>query len=435
MLKRFWRLLASHNLALAVIGLLLLASLLGGTLPQKGRLSPQQELGFQTEWGGVSSWLDMLEFSRVFGSWWFTALSLLLLASLIAGTLSSIGRRYRWYRGEGTGPAHELRGLSHEQMAGLAAGVGFEPGAGSRVEGAAGLFALPLFHFGIAVVVIGGFWSSAVGFGAHLELSEGELYDGRTDKLAVDRGGVMPRDLAVRLRLERVYLELSRHRTLRELQAHFSYQEGEGAVKRSVVETNHPLKLGIYELSPNNTGGYSAVFERIRDDGSRRLMYVHFNVPLDEWNWGGSWKVQRDTLVELDDAPLLYRMTLEGRDDYSLHLTVKRGIDMVFDGKLGVGSEADLGPYRLIFRGVVPWLGFYLASDYPKYMVFSGFAILLAGFLLHLLVYPRRIEVLQEGDLWRVRAWNMQWDWRFEERWRKCSAGLSGEGWGDDRRG
>ena len=423
MLIRLWRLLASHNLALVVIGLLTLASLLGGTLPQKGRLSPQQQLGFQTEWGGVSSWMDVLGFSNVFGSRWFTALSLLLLVNLVAGTLTSVVRRYRWYRGNRTKPTHELRGLNHERMARLAVQFGFVPRAGKWVWGVPGLFGLPLFHLGIAVVVAGGMWSGAVGFGAHLELSEGELYAGRNDKLAVDRGEAMPEELAALLRLEKVYVETSAHKTVRELRAHFSYREEGGPVKKALVETNHPLKLGNYELSPNNTGGYSARFERIREDGSKRLMFIHFDVPLREWNWTGPWSVQRETLVELDNLPLFYKMTLTGDGGrYSLALTVKHGVTTVFDGELAEGAVADLGSYKLVFKGVVPWLGFYLASDRPRQMVFAGFVILLAGFLLHLLSHPRGIEVIPEGESWTVRAWSMRGDWRFDEQWLLGSA-------------
>ena len=403
-----------------LIGLLAFSALLGGTLPQTGRLSPGQLQGFQAEWSVISSWLDMLGFSYVFGSWWFFILYIALLGNLAAGTVLSIVYRYRWYQGKakpayqfhGVAPALEQQGYSSRWM-------------DNRIQGVAGLWGLPLFHLGIAMIVLGGLWSSVSGFGAHLELSEGELYAGQQEKLAVDRGRSLPAELNALLRLDQVYVELSEHKHLRELQAHFSYQERDGLVKQVVVETNHPLKLGFYELSPNKTGGYSAVFERQRKDGSRRRMFIHFNVPINEWNWNGSWTVQRDILVELDDAPLFYKMTMRGRETPSLDLVVKKGVDIVFQGTLEPGSMADVGPYRLVFMGAVPWLGFYLASDYPKYVVFAGFIVTLFGFLLHLLIYPRRIEAVQEGDVWTVRAWIMPGDWKFDEQWRRWSAQLS----------
>jgi len=368
----------------------------------------------------VSFWLDMLGFSYVFGSWWFLILYIALLGNLAAGTVQAIVYRYRWYKGK-VKPAYQFH---------CVAPASGQPGFFSRLmdnrmHGLAGLWGLPVFHLGIAVIVLGGFWSSVSGFGAHLELSEGELYAGQQEKLAVDRGRSLPAELGALLRLDQIYVELSEHKHLRELQAHFSYRERDGLVKQVVVETNHPLKLGFYELSPNNTGGYSAVFERQRRDGSRRQMFIHFNVPINEWNWNGSWMVQRDILVELDDAPLFYKMTMGGGDIPSLDLVVKHGVNVAFQGKLAPGSVADVGPYRLVFKGVVPWLGFYLASDYPKYVVFGGFIVTLLGFLLHLLIYPRRIETVQEGDVWTIRAWAMPGDWKFDEQWRRWSAQLS----------
>ncbi len=429
--SRLWRLLASHKVALLLIGLLAMAAVVGGTLPQTGRLSPEQRQGFQTEWGGISSWLEMLQFSHVFGSWWFTLLYAALIINVAAGTIQSTTWRYRWYQGR-LAPSFRIEGvgqLSTAHLRPLRSAFGFSPSQGGQLRGVAGLWGAPILHLGIMVIVLGGIWSAIQGFGAHLELSEGEPYIGQREKLAMDRGLEMPTKLDVSLRLEQVRVELSRYGHLRELQAHFLVREREGTARRLLAEINRPLKLGIYELSPNKTGGYSAVFERIRKDGSRREMFIHFNVPLHEWNWEGEWMVQRDVLVELDDTPLYYKMKLKGKGNPSLSLVVKHGVDTLFDGELKPGSVADLGEYQLIFKGVVPWLGFYLTTDYPKYVVFAGFIVMLGGFLLHLLHYPRRIEVTQGDSKWVVRIWVMPSDWRFKEFWQQNFARESGERW------
>ncbi len=419
--SRLWRLLASHSLALWLIGLLAAATMLGGTLPQAGRLSPEQRQGFQVEWGGISSWLETLQFSHVFGSWWFTALYALLIVNVGVGTVQSIIWRYRWYRGK-TAPTlrfHDEGSFSAAHLRPLCSGFGFSPSSGSQIRGTLGLWGVPVLHAGILVIVLGGIWSAVQGFGAHLELSEGESYSGAQEKLAVDRGKGLPSGLGFTLRLDELEVQVSDSGHLRELWARLSYQTEGGRTGSSITEANRPLKLGIYELSPNNTGGYAAVFERLRSDGSRRLMYVHFDVPLTDWNWDGQWTVQRDVLVELDDAPLFYKMSLHGKEAPRLSMTVKKGIEVLFDGTLVPGGEADLGAYRLQFKGVVPWLGFYLTTDYPKYTVFAGFLVMLGGFLLHLLWWPRRIEVIQDGERWTLRAWVMPSDWRFFACWRE----------------
>lgn len=422
--SRLWRLLASHNFALVVIGLLALTTALGGTLPQSGRLSPEQRVGFQTEWDDLSYWLDTLQLSHLFGSWWYSALYTALVVSAMAGTIQSLLWRLRWYRGE-FAPSYQLRRDGHfsaKVMQPLGSAFGFSPSSKSQSRGVVGLWGLPVFHLGIVVIVLGGIWSGIQGFGAHLELSESEPYMGQAEKLSADRGEEMPAKLGASLRLERVRVALSSHGYLRELQAFFLVNKRDNAPDHATVEINHPLKLGVYELSLNKTGGYSAVFERIREDGIRRRMFIHFNVPLNEWNWEGEWVVERDVLVELDDTALLYEMRLRGRDDPVLGLVVKHGANTLFDGELKSGSMVDLGAYSLVFKGVVPWLGFYLATDYPKYMVFAGFIVMLGGFLVHLVVYPRRIEIVQRDGEWELRAWVMPSDWRFKESWEQLSA-------------
>ena len=416
------RLLASHDVALILIGLLAVASMLGGTLPQTARLSPQVQQGFQTDWSGISSWLEMLGLSNLFGSEWFAILYTALLINLVAGVAYSIARRYAWYRGR-VPPRFQLQGKGHLPLQ-LPVPFGTLSPSGRQSRGMFGLWGTPLFHGGIAVIVLGGIWSASVGFGAHLELSVGETYRGQQKKLVMDRGDSMPAGLDAVLHLDGIDVEVSQQKRLQTLRARFSYRREGGAIERSTVRTNHPLKLGIYELSPDNTGGYSAVFDRIRLDGERRRMYLHFNVPLGDWNWNGSWKVARDILVELDGTPLFYQMVLEGREPQSLQLVVKQGVNTIFSGELHPGMEADLGAYRLRYVGAVPWLGFYLASDYPRYLVFAGFAITLAGFLLHLLLHPRRLEVVQEGERWAVRVWAMPGDWRLDERWKQWSSHL-----------
>ncbi|HEC17005.1 MAG TPA: hypothetical protein ENI99_10630 [Sedimenticola sp.] len=417
MLGITWRLLASHNLALVLLALLTLAVAAGGTLPQIGRLSSSELTAWYNDWPALAAWLDFFDLSRVFGSGWFLALCLALLVNMAAGMVVCVSRRYGRYRGRAA-VTHRLRGAG--PLPATPPPLFEPPGAGPvrpgcRARGVAGLWGIPLFHAGIALIVLGGLWSSWVGYGAHLELAEGEPYSGGRGKLVPDRGDLPPFEFGVSLRLDRVHLEVAGGKYLRELQAHFSIQEEGGPVEQALLETNRPLAVGAYRLYPDNTMGYSAVFDRIRPDGRRRRLYINFPVSLPQWERPPP--LSRSTLVELDGVPLYYRMTLKAGARPALDLGVRRAGELVFEGELLPGSEADLGPYRLVFRGVAPWLGFYLTSDRPMLLVFAGFVLTLGGFFLHLVIRFRRVEMLTTPEGWEVRAWVMRGDWRFGEQW------------------
>ena len=120
-----------------------------------------------------------------------------------------------------------------------------------------------------------------------------------------------------------------------------------------------------------------------------------------------------------EDVPVNFRMALTPGDAPSFRLTAERHGKPVFDGVLAPGEMADLGVYQLKFIGTAPWAGFYLVSDSALKAVFAGFIIALAGFVLHLLLHPRRLRLRREGEGWVLEAWTLRDDWRFERQWRE----------------
>jgi len=410
--------LASHSLALVLIGLLALALITGGTLPQISRLASEDLIALRNQWPFFSAWMDYLGFSAVFSSDWFLFLSFALLVNIVAGTALSIRYRYDLYRGR-VKPSYQLQGADILSEAPLpllgVVGTGV-PLKTYKVSGVAGLLGLPLFHAGIAVIVVGGIWSSWVGFSAHLELAEGEVYSGQKDKLVVERSGSVPLEFDALLRLDRAQVEIKNNKYLQDLQAHFSFRRGRGEpVEQGVAVSNHPLKLGSYRVFPDNTMGYSAVFERFLPDGRSGPFFINFPVLRSEWD--NPPPLIHRTLVELHDTSLHYHMTLEVGTSPRLHLTVRQANAVIFEGNLVPGLSADLGAYRVVFLGTSPWLGLLLTKDPPMNLVFAGFLLALGGFLLHLLFRFRRIEIVKNQKGWEVKAWVMNHDLWFETQW------------------
>ena len=418
MLKSLWRQLASHNLALILIGLLSLAVAAGGTLPQTTRLSPDQLSAWFSEWPLISAIFDTTGLSNVFGTWWFLVLVFFLLLNMTAGISFSISYRLAQYSGtkqpryelQGEGAVPDLRLLKIRQRK--------KNGESSAYrQGLLGLVGIPLFHLGIALIVMAALWSTWEGYGAHFELSEGESYAGQEERLKADRGWLHAVKFDALLRLDEIHIELKDRKYLIDLKAKFSVQERGGEIRYEVLETNHPIAISGYRLYPNNTVGYSAVFDRILQTGERRRLYVHFQAPLSSWE--ASYRLERSMLVELGEAPLYYRMTLQNDETVRLALAVTKAGEEIANGDLGPGDRIDLGDYKLEFRGVVPWLGLYLASDRPMWMFFCAIVITLMGYLFHLMVRFRRVEIAVTETGWQVKAWTMRGDDRFDCRWQQ----------------
>lgn len=411
-----WRLLASHDLALVLLALLGLAVLAGGTLPQVGRMSPAEFSAWYNDWPNLAVWSEFLGLNRVFGSVGFLVINIALLINMTAGMVVSISRRYTRYQGRSR-PSYQASGedLPPHLLPPLLSHPVKEEGTVLIKRGLLGLWGIPLFHLGIGIIVLGGIWSGYEGFGAHFELREGGAFSGQPEQLGLSRGSFLPAEFGASLRLDRAEVEVTDGKYLKERKAHLSMQQKGGPVEQTVVEINHPLSLGGYRLYPDKTQGYSALFERIRPGGARQPMSFNFPAELSEWEQGSA--LGRTVLVEQEGVPLYYEMALIPGASPLLDLTVRQGNREIINRQLRPGEMVDLGVYHLVFRGSMRWMGFYLASDRPMFMVFCGFVVTLLGYLMHLLVRFRRVELLVSPSGWEAKAWARRDDQEFARQW------------------
>ncbi len=296
MFKIVWRILSSHTLALWILGLMTLAVLAAGTLPQSARLSPEEQIGWDTEWETTASWLETLELSQIVGSGWFTGVCVVLLINMTAGTLVSFGRKWAFYRGD-LKPGYELRGSGAPPAVALPF-FGKRPdgiGVVSQMRGTPGLFGLTLFHLGIAVIVLVGFWRGAMGFSDFMELSVGEVFSGQPGKF--QRRQIPPEPFDAVISLDRAEIEVRDGKYMGEFRGYFSYQIADGSVRQATVAVNHPLHLEKFKLYLKKDFGYSAWFERLRPDGSSSLLYINFSV--ERQAWGKPWSGKRNRCSDL----------------------------------------------------------------------------------------------------------------------------------------
>lgn len=426
--RNIWKPLASPNLALALIGLLTLAVAAGGTLPQTLRMTAAELNSWQNGWPRLSALFEWSGLSAVWSSWWFSALCVALLVNLAAGIVLHVSYIIVWMRGEAA-PAYRLCGTGAvPEGVGRSLGLTALPETGTwrRIQGWVGLWGTPLFHVGIIVLVTGALLSASDRFGAHIELSEGETFSGELEKLKKDKFSVASMDEFGALRMDRLNAQVAEGKRLQELQAFFTVQEKGGQPREMMLTVNNPLKIGGYTLYLDKKFGYAATFERFLPDGSRRELRINFDAPRAKWEAGSP--IERDTVVTLENIPIVYRMALTPGEAPQFRLTAERRGKAVFDGTLLPGQMADLGAYRLVFLGAVPWVGLYLTTDRALHIVLAGFVIILAGFLLFLLVRPRRLRLVRGPAGWELEAWAMRDDWLFERQWRCWEAQVQGRG-------
>lgn len=415
MISRFFRLLASPNLALALIGGLTLAALVGGTLPQSARLSPQELDAWHQAWPLLSPWLERFGLADVYASTGFLALYVTLVVNLAAGMVFHVVWLLAWFRGKT--PART------QIFSSLPPALRTLPDAGPNGQrlGSWGLAGMPLLHAGVVIIIVAAVVNSSDRLGAHFELAEGEMLSQVKGKLLLERGSRQPgEELGFRLRLDKLRVEMEGGR-YRELQARLSLQEADGPLRLETLAVNHPLRIGSYLIYLDKNVGQTALFERTLPDGQRRNLLINFMVAKE--SWGKNAPLARDEVMMFEDHPVNFRMALTPGKEPRFQLMAERRGKPIFEGALVPGEVADLGVYQLKFIGTAPWAGLYLASGEALKWVFAGFILALTGFALHLLLHPRRLRLRRDGDGWLLEAWTLRDDWRFERQWREWESG------------
>ena len=383
----------------------------GGTLPQESRLSAAELQSWHELWPLLSRWFDNLGLSSIHASSWFLMLCLLLILALAVGMLLHFQHIQGWLASKAA-PTHRLS-FNGSLPPGLMRV--FPCGEGVAVQKRVGAWGMLLFHCGVAVIIAAGALSGSNRFAAHLELAEGEAFDGRPDKLVLEHGAVpTAEEMGFRLRLDRLVADIHGE-DVRELQAWLSYQQKDAPLMQGKLEINHPLRIGKYTLSLDKMLGRTALFERILPDGERRKLQINFLVPRAEWGKGKP--LEREQAVTLDNQSVIFSMILiSGSQPFFRLVTLWQG-KTTFNGTLKPGMAADVGPYRLVFQGDVPWVGLYLASDRAEMAIFAGMILALTGFAMHLLFVPRRLSLQREGEQWLLQGWARPDDWCFERDW------------------
>jgi len=209
LLATVWNTLSSMRLAVFVLIIFALASLLGALLPQQGMSGPPSDQGIRAVYlqkygSGPGKLMLGLSMHNLYGSMWYVALVVLLcLSTLACGCKATqrAARRMRLPSGEvthetvtsmrrhreATSPMRVDKALERSSAALRRLGYAVRQERGDDGSGWVvgrkfrwAVWASPMLHFSLLLIVVGGVVGllPGVGFRSQLRLVEGETYDG-----------------------------------------------------------------------------------------------------------------------------------------------------------------------------------------------------------------------------------------------------------------
>jgi cytochrome c biogenesis protein len=385
----------SVRTAIALLFLLAATSILGTLIPQDMPLDQLQ----QTVSPFYFRLVTILDLHRLYGSWWFTLL-LVLLALNIMGCLLQRLRRIPedWKGGSGKSSFNisfsdprdvkELRKIMSSALKKLVRGAPrvVETSDGlilSWVNDRVQLLGFPFIHAAIILILIGGLIGSLYGFKGKVQIKEGEKASRFT---VVPTGTVeqLPFEIAVdRFELTRYPSGLPKeYRSDVRILAH-----GKEILKDS-IRVNHPLTfqgISLYQSDYRLTGVKEVQFSIVNQSGE-----------------ASEATVAPDAAVQLQGTQ--YKIRLVSLNPGST--TTAAGVEINAQGPDGQvrafklfkndPSPAKIDELQLRFIDYTPLYatGLQIGYDPGSAVVWTGCIILLLGFLLTLFTNHRTIEVV-----------------------------------------
>lgn len=416
---RLRRALGSVRLAAWLIAALAGLSVLSVVFPQ----SPT--LGSETvaEWRAAQPWIAgpaiALGLTRVFYSWPYYIVSLLLTANLTVCTVDRMASRRRG----GVPALGPVASDAIETPLGVAQDTvadvlrcrmrGFEvrtvPGGAICRSGRTGFAGSVCMHLGLIVMVIAGVVTGLTRFEGLLLLTEGfETKDVPSSYAEAPRTPLVGRPYTgATIALDRMDFEYAGP-TITESRAYVTVEEG-GTRRERVVRVNHPLRVGtksfllkesglaaglqvtdpsgtVLPAAMVNLGGYTP--EGSKDDAEfGRLRLGLLAIPDGDVPAG---HVAAERLVLVKPA-VIVSATVAGQ----------AALDPVL---VFPGGSANAGGWRVDVLEVRRWTSFNARVDLGIYVAYIGFLLATGGFVLRLMDPDRLVRVAFENGTAKVWA-------------------------------
>ena len=277
-----WKFFSSVNLALFTLGCLALTSIIGTLIPQK----EAAEFYISRYGTKTAQFLEILDITTMYTSWWFLSLLALLSINLIVCSLDRFPGLWRQIQadnlqlpleriaknrlsasGASSLGAKEASIKLHE----LLSARGWKPQSREK-DGALLLFAqkspwsragVYLVHLSILVIFAGAIYGQLTGFKASILLPELQS----SNSVYSSKGGE-PIDLGFTVRCNRFEIDFYANGMPKEYMSSLTVLENDQIVEQKNIEVNHPLKYKGITFYQSSYQGYSDfIFTLAEDNG------------------------------------------------------------------------------------------------------------------------------------------------------------------------
>ncbi|NJK35774.1 MAG: cytochrome c biogenesis protein [Oscillatoriales cyanobacterium SM2_2_1] len=412
-LRRFWRheflpLLANLQLAIALLLLIAVFSIAGTVIEQGQSLDYYRQnypehpalFGFLTAQVIVATGLD-----RVYSSWWYLALLILLAASLLACTgtrqmpMLRVARRWFYYqKPESIAklPLHwaMTQGSGQASLESLAATLrrrrfqvfcqGTQLYARRGLVGRVGPI---LVHASLLLILAGGVWGAAAGF-----MTQGLIPAGDTFRFqqVLERGpwARVPQDWQVRV--NRFWIDYSPSGSVEQFYSDLSVVDRQGAeLKRETIHVNQPLRFGGVTLYQANWD-LAAVKFTLNQSPVLQLPLTKLRSPQSGSQVWGTWI---PTKTDLSAGVSLITPDMQGT-----FLIFDEGGQLLQTTRLG--EPIMINGITLTLGEVVGATGLQIKSDPGVPLVYLGFGLLMVGVVMSYVSHSQVWALSVDGVLY-----------------------------------
>jgi hypothetical protein len=391
------RFLRSPKTIVGEIAAIAVAGVLGTIVPQAGTASDADIAKWRGSGGAARVLMDAFSLDHVFRSEWFVALILVATASLAIVVIEQVRRaRMLWTLRPAEAPFKSAPYRVEFERPARAASARVE----IRTHGRFSIIGSPLFHSGLLLVTVAGVMRALFAVDAVVDLIEGETLPPTAQAWAAQWPGLLakPFRLDCPVTLETVSAGYYEQGELRDLSARLSFAAGDGIRSREI-----------------------AINREVAAPGGRLFTDSNFGpAALLEWKVPGATPVRQAMLLAHDNgrtfqgsaaaagalrAHLRASVSASGDRPTQVDVRVLDGPALLFAGTIRTGEQVQLPRGRsLRLHGLPFWARLHGSRDPALWLVYSGFALVLAGatLMFALVKVDTCVSVSPLGDTERV---------------------------------
>lgn len=393
----------SLGLILLVAGLIYVSTL----IPQAIDSTPGKIESWRLAHPGLLWLVDGAKLHRIHGQPWFSAA---ILFSALAMGISSCDQlviaRKRLVSAGSTAGEEVASDIPEQLLRDVARTHRYRPqnSPGNRlkfVRNPWGYFGSLLLHLGMTLVIIASLYVSLTGRQGALIMVEGEQRTREQPWDIAEHGALSaPLELPGSIRLDKVRVQFDDKNQPEEVFSDLSITDGAGRVDKLTAAINRiPAYRGlrIYHASQYGTAFTVEFTDRVGNTHAERILAQQpenlttagysedFGVTWSPYLFSAKYFADAEQKSMINGTPQLTIRMLDGKREVSRTV-------------LPPDRSIPLGGYNLRLVGVEKWAKLIIVENSGMPVIFTGFAIIMLGGLLHYLLPPRELIGIRQQD-------------------------------------